>query len=199
MQRAVFIYRELVFVAWLLWLAYWLVTAARVKRTARRESRRSRLAYILPLVIGTWLIALPLRGLGPLSVQLWPDEAARWLCALVLVVPGLGFSLWARVHLGRNWSGTVTVKQDHELVRSGPYAYVRHPIYTGLIVALAGSAIACGEPRALLGLAIIVYSFVRKLRLEESFMRAQFPQEYPRYCSEVPALIPSAARRSARR
>jgi protein-S-isoprenylcysteine O-methyltransferase Ste14 len=124
------------------------------------------------------------------------DEPARWLCALVLVVLGLGFSIRARAHLGRNWSGTVTVKQGHELVRSGPYAYVRHPIYTGLIVALAGSAIGCGKPRALLGLAIILYSFVRKLRLEELFMREQFPGEYARYSMEVPQLIPFARRRS---
>jgi protein-S-isoprenylcysteine O-methyltransferase Ste14 len=198
MHRPVFIYRELLFAAWILWLAYWAVSAVRVKQIERRESLRSRLAYILPLVIGGWLIVVSRARLGPLSVQLWPDDTARWRCALVLVVLGLGFSIWARAHLGSNWSGTVTVKQGHELIRSGPYAYLRHPIYTGLIVALAGSAIACGEPSALLGLLIIVYSFARKLRLEEHFMREQFPGEYARYSSEVPALIPFARRRSQR-
>jgi len=197
MQRPVFIYRELLLAAWLVWFAYWVVSALRVKQTERRESAGSRLAYMLPLLIGAWLIAAPRARLGPLSVQLWPDEAARWLCALLLVVLGLSFSIWARAHLGRNWSGTVTVKQDHELIRSGPYAYVRHPIYTGLIVALAGSTIGCGEPRALLGLAIMLYSFVRKLRLEERFMRQQFPEEYARYSREVPRLIPCARRRSS--
>lgn len=195
MPPPVLLYRDLIFAAWALWVAYWGISAGQVKQTERRESTAARLGYIVPLVIGAWLIALPLTGLGPLSVQLWPDETARWQCALVLVVLGLGFSIWARMHLGRNWSGTVTVKEGHELIRSGPYAYVRHPIYTGLIVALAGGAVACGQPRALLGLAIIVYSFVRKLRLEEQFMRAQFPAEYARYCREVPALVPFARRR----
>ncbi|MBV9727756.1 MAG: isoprenylcysteine carboxylmethyltransferase family protein, partial [Gammaproteobacteria bacterium] len=156
MPPPVLLYRDLIFAAWALWVAYWGISAGQVKQTERRESTAARLGYIVPLVIGAWLIALPLTGLGPLSVQLWPDETARWQCALVLVVLGLGFSIWARMHLGRNWSGTVTVKEGHELIRSGPYAYVRHPIYTGLIVALAGGAVACGQPRALLGLAIIV-------------------------------------------
>jgi len=198
MPRSVLIYRELLFAAWIVWLAYWAVSALRVKQIERRESVRSRLAYLLPLVIGGWLIAVSRARLGPLSVQLWPDDTARLLCSLVLVVLGLGFAIWARAHLGRNWSGTVTVKQGHELIRSGPYAYVRHPIYTGLIVALAGSASACGEPSAFLGLALIVYSFVRKLRLEERFMRERFPDAYARYSNEVPALIPFARRRSNR-
>ena len=200
MHGAVFVYRQLIFAAWMIWLGVWAVSAMWVKRTARSEALHSRLAYILPLVLGAWLIAIPRLPLGPLSLQLWPSGPARYLCALILVVLGLGFSLWARVHLGRNWSGTVTVKEQHQLIRSGPYAYVRHPIYTGLMIALAGSAVACGEARALIGLAIIVYSFVRKLRIEEVFMREMFPAQYEHYSSQVPALVPfTAARRSAPR
>jgi protein-S-isoprenylcysteine O-methyltransferase Ste14 len=104
------------------------------------------------------------------------------------------------VHLGRNWSAAVTLKHAHELIRSGPYARVRHPIYTGLLLAFLGSAIACGEPRALLGVAIILFAFVRKLRIEETLMRATFPAEYARYRAEVPALLPfTKVRRSAPR
>jgi protein-S-isoprenylcysteine O-methyltransferase Ste14 len=94
----------------------------------------------------------------------------------------------------------VTLKEGHELIRSGPYAYVRHPIYTGLLVALLGTAVACGELRALIGLAVVAAAFVRKLRIEERFMRESFPEQYARYSSEVPALIPFARpRRSAPR
>ena len=89
--------------------------------------------------------------------------------------------MWARVHLGRNWSGSVTVKEGHELIRSGPYRYVRHPIYTGLLAAVLGSAIASGTVRALLGLLIIAAALLRKLRVEERFMRETFPGEYQRY------------------
>jgi protein-S-isoprenylcysteine O-methyltransferase Ste14 len=115
----------------------------------------------------------------------------------VLLALGLAFTVWARVYLGRNWSGTVTLKEGHELIRSGPYTYVRHPIYTGLLVALLGSAVACGELRAMIGLGLVAGAFIRKLRIEERFMREIFPGQYERYCAEVPALVPfTKARRS---
>jgi protein-S-isoprenylcysteine O-methyltransferase Ste14 len=118
-----------------------------------------------------------------------------------LLAAGLGFAVWARVHLGRNWSGTVSVKEDHELIRSGPYAYVRHPIYTGILAAVLGTAIASGTVRALIGLVIIAAALVRKSHIEERFMRETFPGQYERYSAEVPALIPflRGARRSAPR
>jgi protein-S-isoprenylcysteine O-methyltransferase Ste14 len=109
---------------------------------------------------------------------------------LALVIAGLLFAIWARVHLGGNWSGTVTIKQGHELIRSGPYAYVRHPIYTGLLAALLGTTAASGTVHAAVGLAIIAVALVRKLRIEEAFMREIFPDAYQRYSAEVPALIP---------
>jgi len=108
--------------------------------------------------------------------------------------------VWARVHLGGNWSGTVTVKEAHELIRSGPYSRVRHPIYTGLIAAALGTALASGTVGAALGAAIIAAALVRKLRAEEGFMHETFPGEYERYRAEVPALIPfTGSLRSARR
>jgi protein-S-isoprenylcysteine O-methyltransferase Ste14 len=120
--------------------------------------------------------------------------------ALVLTVAGLAFTVWARMHLGRNWSGAVTLKEGHELIRTGPYACVRHPIYAGLLVALLGGAVACGELRALIGFAVVTGAFQRKLSIEERFMRENFPEQYRAYCLEVPALIPFARLpRSARR
>jgi protein-S-isoprenylcysteine O-methyltransferase Ste14 len=185
---------------WLGWGLYWIVAATSSKRTVRRESAGARLAYVIPLLIGGLLIAG--RGVpwALLAAPLWPrSRAAGWI-GLILVAAGLGFAVWARVHLGRNWSGSVTVKEAHELIRSGPYAYVRHPIYSGLIAALLGTAITVGTARAALGLAIIIASFVRKLRAEEVFMRETFPVEYPRYRAEVPGLVPfTRPRRSAPR
>ncbi len=194
------VFHELILALWVAWLLYWAFAAANAKRTERRESLASRLLHILPLLLGAWLIFGPRQRWGWLSTPLLPEAPARYGLALVLVALGLGFAVWARVHIGRNWSGTVTLKHAHELIRSGPYACVRHPIYTGLLAAFLGSAIARGEPRALLGLAIIAASFVRKLRIEEALMRATFPAEYPRYSAEVPALLPfTRARRSAPR
>jgi protein-S-isoprenylcysteine O-methyltransferase Ste14 len=104
------------------------------------------------------------------------------------------------VHLGGNWSGSVTVKEGHELIRSGPYAYVRHPIYTGLLAAVLGTVIVSDTVRAVIGLAIIAAALVRKLYTEERFMCETFTGQYQRYSAEVPALIPfTKPRRSAPR
>ena len=194
-------HRQLMFGLWLAWALYWMVSAYGTKRTRRRESLGSRLSHVLPLAIGVVLIAWPHLHLGRgLSRPLLPPGPLRFGSALVLVVAGLAFTVWARVHLGGNWSGTVTLKERHELILSGPYAYVRHPIYTGLTVALLGSTVACGEPRALIGLAVVAAAFVRKLRIEERFMRESFPEQYRQYCAKVPALIPfTKPRRSAPR
>jgi protein-S-isoprenylcysteine O-methyltransferase len=105
-------------------------------------------------------------------------------------VAGLGFSLWARFALGRNWSGTVTIKRDHELVRSGPYAIVRHPIYSGILLALLATAIARGHLGAFVGLAVAALTLRLKALSEESFMVEQFGAQYSAYQREVKALIP---------
>jgi len=97
---------------------------------------------------------------------------------------------WARRYLGTNWSSTVTIKEGHELVTAGPYAIVRHPIYTGLILAFVGTALAIGEWRAVLAAVLGVIAFWRKLSLEERWMREQFGERYQAYSRRVPALIP---------
>ena len=179
---------------WCAWALYWLLAALRSKATRRREPLGSRLAHVLPLAIGGALLAWPDRPWRAMAWRLWPPSSVAQGIGVALVIAGLAFTVWARVHLGRNWSGTVTVKQDHELIRTGPYARVRHPIYTGLIAALLGITIASGTVHAALGMAIIVLSLVRKSRVEEDFMRATFPGEYQRYSAQVPALIPFARR-----
>jgi protein-S-isoprenylcysteine O-methyltransferase Ste14 len=112
-----------------------------------------------------------------------------WAAALITTL-GLLFTVWARIHLGRNWSGTVTIKRDHELIASGPYAIVRHPIYTGLIVAFIGSAMARGEWCSVLAVFIAWAALWRKLRLEERWMVERFGEQYIAYSRRVPALVP---------
>jgi len=193
-------YRQLIGLLWIAWAVYWGVSAARTKSTVRRESLGSRLAHVVPLLIGGVLIAWRTPPWAWLAARLWPHSLTAYWIGFVLTAAGIALAVWARVHLGRNWSGTVTVKESHELIRSGPYAYVRHPIYTGLITAVLGTAIVSGTVRAALGLAIITASLVHKSRTEEGFMRETFPVEYERYSTEVPALIPfTRARQSAPR
>src|SRR5205814_7438334 len=95
-----------------------------------------------------------------------------------------------RLHLAGNWSATVTIKENHTLVRDGPYRYVRHPIYTGILLAIVGSALARDEWRSLLGAAIAFFSFWHKLRIEELWLTEVFGDDYRRYREEVRALIP---------
>ena len=109
---------------------------------------------------------------------------------MALTAARLLFAVWARQYLGSNWSGTVSIKKDHQLITNGPYALVRHPIYTGVLLALVGSGMAIGEWRAVLGLALASLALWRKLRLEERLMHQQFGAAYQAYCWRVPALIP---------
>jgi protein-S-isoprenylcysteine O-methyltransferase Ste14 len=112
-----------------------------------------------------------------------------WLGTAILA-GGLLFSVWARRTLGRNWSGMVTVKEDHELVQTGPYRFVRHPIYTGLLTAVAGSALSWNHWFAFYVVAIIFFSMWIKLLREEQFMRETFGEKYEAYCARTKRLVP---------
>jgi protein-S-isoprenylcysteine O-methyltransferase Ste14 len=177
-------------VLWLAWLAYWIIAARNVKPTQRRESVASRLMTIILTVLAAALLALRDHRLVWPSARFLPQAMVTYWLGLMIVILGLAFAVWARVHLGRNWSGTVTVKENHELIRTGPYGIVRHPIYSGLLVAILGTAVAFGEWRGLLAFGFLTVAFLLKLRREERFMSESFPNDYPRYCAEVPALIP---------
>jgi protein-S-isoprenylcysteine O-methyltransferase Ste14 len=177
-------------VVWLAWLAYWVVAALNVKRTERRERFAPLILNRAPLVIGALLLAFERQPLHWLSSRFLPLSQAFYWIGLFMLVAGLAFAVWARRYLGRNWSGIVTVKQDHELIRSGPYALVRHPIYTGLLFAILGTAVAIGEWRGLIAFVLITAGFVIKLRTEEKFMSETFGTQYAHYRAEVPALIP---------
>jgi protein-S-isoprenylcysteine O-methyltransferase Ste14 len=185
------LYRYLIPILWLLWIGYWRISAADVKPAQRYESPASRAAHFVPLLIAAallWIRGKPDEG-WLFHRFLRPDAASFWSGALTTAA-GLAFSAWARVHLGRNWSAAVSVKQDHQLIRTGPYAIVRHPIYTGLLVGLIGTAIAIAQWRALVAVLIAFAAFWRKLRLEERWMTETFGDDYRQYRARTAALIP---------
>jgi protein-S-isoprenylcysteine O-methyltransferase Ste14 len=175
---------------WIAWAIYWQVSARNTKPTRRRESFASRASHIVPLVLGIALIAVPDFPAGWLSRHMLPPAWTTYWSGVAMLVAGLCFTVWARVHLGANWSGTVTLKEDHELVRTGPYGWVRHPIYTGLLLAILGSAVARNEWRALAGFVLAAASLIRKLRIEERWMRETFGERYEAYARDVRALVP---------
>ena len=185
-------YRYLFPAMWLAWMAYWWISSRDVKQTLRHESVSSRLSYIAPLAVAVMLMAAPRVSSGVLRDRFLPWSAWTFAAAAAITAAGLLFSVWARRHLGRNWSGTVTIKEDHELVTTGPYAIVRHPIYTGLLAAFVGSAAAIGEWRGVAAVALALFSFAFKLRIEERWMRERFGDAYDAYARRVPALIPFA-------
>ena len=125
-----------------------------------------------------------------LNERIFPWAPWQFWVAAFVTAAGMLFSVWARVHLGRNWSAVVTIKDGHELIDTGPYALVRHPIYTGLLIAIFGSAMASGEWRGVLAVLIAFAALWRKLQLEERWMTERFGERYVAYRQRVPALIP---------
>ena len=121
---------------------------------------------------------------------LWTQSPLAAGTGLVFTVAGLCFAVWARMHLGKYWSGRITLKENHRVIQTGPYAWVRHPIYSGLILALFGTAITLGTISAYAGFVFMLISFVRKLKIEEIWLRSQFGAEYEAYQNRVKALIP---------
>jgi protein-S-isoprenylcysteine O-methyltransferase Ste14 len=141
-------------------------------------------------VVGVYLIFAKQIGIPWLDRQLFSMTVPIVLAGLLVVLMGVVFSIWARLMLGDNWSNRVTVKENHTLVRSGPYRIVRHPIYSGILLGMLGSALQRGEVRSFVGVTICGFSFWLKTRAEEQFMVQIFGEEYLQYRHKVKALAP---------
>jgi protein-S-isoprenylcysteine O-methyltransferase Ste14 len=176
--------------AWSLFWVYWLVAAFGRKKTKRHESRLSRLSYTLPLIVAFALLAWPSTHLEWLSYRFVPLSAATdWIGAAVTVA-GLWLAVWARRNLGGNWSGTVTLKEGHELIRSGPYRRIRHPIYTGILLGLLGTAIGIGRMKGLVAFAILWVCFAVKARREEDFLAEEFGGQFEAHRERTGMFLP---------
>jgi len=170
---------------WIAVCVFWLAGAVFTKRTARSQTTGSRLIHLLLAATGFMLMFR-----GPLGWRFMPASPIIAFAGLALTIAGVAVAVWARVILGSNWSALVTIKQDHQIIRRGPYALVRHPIYSGGLLALLGTAIAFGEVRGLAGFALVFIAWWMKSRLEESFLESQFGASYTQYKREVKGLIP---------
>jgi protein-S-isoprenylcysteine O-methyltransferase Ste14 len=180
-------YTAIILGLWLIAVVYWIVSARGNKATAYRLNPVWRTLALLVL-IGLFL-AIRARP-DIFTYSLYPaTETLRWTGAVVCAA-GVGFAIWARQTLGSNWSGNPTIKEGHELVEAGPYRLVRHPIYTGILVGLAGSGIGSGQVKHLVVLGVAAVLLWIKLKVEESLMLRQFPQAYPDYMKRTKALIP---------
>ncbi len=160
---------------WIVFLVFWGVSSFTAKRIARGEGRSGVLGRVLIVAVACFLlIRADDPRLGPLSLRFVPERLwIAWVAAAVTVL-GVLFAIWSRVHIGKYWSSTVALKSDHQLIRSGPYARIRHPIYTGIILAIAGTSLAVGRYAAILALAFYLVAFWSKARKEEALLAGEF-------------------------
>ncbi|HEY6923773.1 MAG TPA: isoprenylcysteine carboxylmethyltransferase family protein [Steroidobacteraceae bacterium] len=167
----------------------WLIAAAFTKPTLRATGLGTRAASLAMLLVGFYLVI----GDWPrawLATPWVPATLPMKLLGVGLTISGCSFAIWARLALGRNWSGRPTVKAEHELVVSGPYALTRHPIYTGILLATFGTMLADSQWQRILGVLLVTLGLLMKIRQEERLMVEAFPKNYPPYQRRVKALIP---------
>lgn len=180
-------------IAALLWSAIfilWAILRFTTKSTVgSRSDARAGISVIFVWL--AWLILFN-RNLRPgvLGERFMRVMPAINYIGLALTIIGLGFAVWARFTIGRNWGAMITVQQDHKLIQRGPYAIVRHPIYSGFMLATLGTAIILGEFGGLISVALIVIAWGYKARLEEGFMIEKFGAEYEEYRRRVKGLVP---------
>src|SRR6202142_1479042 len=152
---------------WTVLLVVWAIAWLRTKRNQERAPFVSRLSYGVPVVLASWLLFSENFPFTWLQNRIIPKNIYTEAAAITVTALGIALAIWARFYLGQNWSSAPTVKVGHELIRTGPYAWVRHPIYSGLLLAMVGTAFARPEPRAVLAVFFMWLGFAIKIRLEE--------------------------------
>jgi protein-S-isoprenylcysteine O-methyltransferase Ste14 len=175
---------------WLCWISSWIIASVWSGRTKTAVPTLDSWRYRLPILLGAVALMPPVeRFLG--AGQLYNIGNIGTYVVAVIVVLGLSFVWWARIHLGRFWSNAITHKEDHRIIDTGPYGVVRHPIYTGQIVGLLATGIAIGNWAAILGTILISVGEWQKARMEERFLSAELGSDaYGAYCRRVPMIVP---------
>lgn len=177
-------------IVWTAFAVVWLIGALRTKETQERAPLASRVAYGIPVALGAYLMFSDNLPWAPLYTRVIPKSMVVDALGIFLTTAGIAFAIWARFYIGQNWSGTVTVKVGHALIQAGPYRWVRHPIYSGILLALFGTAVAHREVNGLVAVALFLLGFLIKSRLEEQMMRKTFGDEYVEYSRSTGALVP---------
>lgn len=179
----------LVISIWVVWFAFWRVASSGSTASDERESAWSRASYLVPMVLVIVLMISP--GWPPwLARQLMPGGWVRYWVGVVVLLSALGFTVWARRTLGRNWSGRIAIKDGQQLVRAGPYRRIRHPIYSGGLVAILGSAVASGRVSGFLALVLACAALGHKIRIEERWLMREFGDRYAEYRRSSWLLLP---------
>ncbi len=187
--------QKLLGVVWLGFGIYWAVSARQSGAAETTEANRFR-ALRLGILVTTFVLLLaPWMGFSFLNTRAYPDSfAVRWV-GVVLTIAGIALAISARRHLGKNWSDKVELKVDHQLIRSGPYAYLRHPIYSGVLLGVAGTALAIGMVRGGVAFCLLLSSYAIKARKEEAVLAGKFGDEFREHQRTTGFLLPKFTRR----
>jgi protein-S-isoprenylcysteine O-methyltransferase Ste14 len=177
-------------IPWFVFCAYWLITWLRVRRTKTTEKRSSRLGTIVPLFVAFFLLFDPRTSIGPLAWRFIPPDVRVAWAGIALTMIGAAIAIWARYCIGEFWSALVALKKDHRIICSGPYAFVRHPIYTGMLTAAIGTGLVVGEWRAIVAVVMLLVTHSRKALREESLLMTEFGDEYAAYRRSTGFLLP---------
>jgi len=179
---------------WIVLGFYAVLAILGTKQTKHRESLFTRLPHVVAMIVAFVLLFERRVDFGPLGARFVADSQASAWIGSTLTACGIALAIWARVHLGANWSANVTIRADHSLVRTGPYARLRHPVYSGLLLAIAGTALAQGEWRGLLALTIVLVAFSIKAKREEAFLRGEFGAEFNEHAQHAGFFLPRLTR-----
>ena len=191
-----------IYIPWDVWIVTWLLAAWWSARTVTHPNRRGEVFYRILTTAGFVLLLAPMlkRVSGHLKIVDWPGILGQrfWIPPLAIGWTMVGvaaasflFAWWARIYLGRLWSGSITRKEGHVVVDKGPYGIVRHPIYTGILGAAVATVVVTGTLHVILGAVCLIIGYWMKARLEERFLRGELGAEaYDSYRRRVPMLVP---------
>ena len=172
---------------WLCFFIYWGISARAVNKT---EERGPDYSPHLLLTVLSFVLVFPSIPLGPLDRAMWPSNPYTPWIGLALTLLCQAFAVWARIHLGKYWSAEITLKEGHQVIQTGPYAMVRHPIYTGLVLGMLATAVGVGEWRSLIAFIVMSLAYTRKIRNEEAFLVSRLGEEYIEYRKRTKIIVP---------
>jgi protein-S-isoprenylcysteine O-methyltransferase Ste14 len=175
---------------WMVLCFYWLFSALRMKAVKSRETWGRRLGYVIPIALGLVLLFSSRAHYSWLGLRFAPDTTALAVSGVALTAAGAALAMWSRFVLGDNWSAVVSIRKEHELIRMGPYRTMRHPIYTGLLLALLGTALVVGEVRGLLAVFILALGFYGKARREEALLTREFGAGFAAHARQTGMFLP---------
>jgi protein-S-isoprenylcysteine O-methyltransferase Ste14 len=175
---------------WAVFLVYWILGALKTRATREKESFVSRYSVLALEIVGYALVFIGAIKINVLQGHFLPRSLELAIVGVVLTWVGIGLAVWARYHLAEYWSARITIKEDHQLIRTGPYARLRHPIYTGLITATVGSAVVIDRWRCVLGVCLVVLGYCLKAGREEAMLSQKFGEAFREHKKHTGFLIP---------